>query len=125
MVWWEDGCKRGEAKAPWEPRRQSRNPYGSFIFPLRLPHSGPGHTDPKATRGHRNGGAPRRPWGLQMVTAGRQAAISQVQGTGGAPSVLPEALTHIFIVSQVNCASKVKSGHRGEDCLFTEALPKT
>lgn len=28
-------------------------------------------------------------------------------------------LTPIFTVSQVNYASKVESGHHGEDCLFT------
>lgn len=63
MVWWEDGCKPGGSKSPLGAKRQSRNPYGSFIFPLRLLILELDTPDPKATKGHRNGGAAWPPVG--------------------------------------------------------------
>lgn len=66
-----------------------------------------------------------RPWGLQMSDSGSGKGSHLPSAKEQERSFRPaRALTHIFIVSRVNCASKVKSGHRGEDCLFTEACPK-
>lgn len=67
MVWWEDGCKPGGSKSPVGAKRQNWNPYGSFIFPLRLLILELDTPDPKAgeaaAKGHRAGGAARPPVG--------------------------------------------------------------
>jgi hypothetical protein len=74
MVWWEDGCKPGGSKSPLGAERQSWNPCGSFIFPLRLqlPQGAllileldtPGpKVGEAAAKGHRAGGAARPPVG--------------------------------------------------------------
>ena len=120
---------RGGWEAELEPLWVLRLPRETPAPTRGAPHPGAGHTWPKGGRGCSKG---PQGWRSCSATPGsRRWATAGVQGQPSPKCKEQEcsfrpvrALTHIFTVSQVSYASKVKSDHHGEDCLFTEACPK-